>query len=87
MEPNNKTADGASEHLFDLQVDQQSISYLGEIARWAKFLSIVGFVVCGVMIIFALFAGSILSFSPAWVIQMRSPALWGWAAPSFPLFI
>jgi hypothetical protein len=61
MEPYNKTADGASEHLFELQVDQQSISYLGETARWAKFLSIVGFALCGVMIIFAVFAGSILS--------------------------
>jgi hypothetical protein len=61
MEPYNKPAEDAGQHLFDLQVDQQSISYLGETARWARFLSIVGFVLCGVMIIFALFAGSILS--------------------------
>jgi uncharacterized membrane protein YesL len=61
MEPYNQAAAGTGEHLFELQIDQQSISYLGETARWARFLSIVGFVLCGVMIIFALFAGSILA--------------------------
>jgi hypothetical protein len=61
MESYKQTAAGTDQHLFELQVDQQSISYLGETARWAKFLSIVGFVMCGLMIIFALFAGSILS--------------------------
>ncbi|WP_207512839.1 DUF5362 family protein [Longitalea luteola] len=61
MEPYNQATAGADQHLFDLQIDQQSISYLGETARWAKFLSIVGFVLCGLMIVFALFAGSILT--------------------------
>ncbi|WP_205511465.1 DUF5362 family protein [Longitalea arenae] len=61
MEQYNQATTGAGQHLFELQVDQQSISYLGETARWARFLSIVGFVLCGLMIIFALFAGSILT--------------------------
>ena len=61
MEPYNQAAAGPGDNLFELQVDQQSISYLGETARWAKFLAIVGFVLCGVMIVFALFAGTILS--------------------------
>jgi uncharacterized membrane protein (DUF485 family) len=61
MEQYNQAANTANENLFELQVDQQSISYLGETARWAKFLSIVGFVVCGIMIVFALFFGSIMS--------------------------
>jgi hypothetical protein len=61
MEPYNQPLAGTDQHLFELQVDQQSINYLGETARWAKFLSIVGFVLCGVMIILALFAGSILT--------------------------
>ena len=52
---------GKDEHLFDLQIDQQSISYLGETARWAKFLSIVGFIICGLMIVLALFAGSLMT--------------------------
>jgi len=61
MEHYNQAASTTNENLFELQVDQQSISYLGETARWAKFLSIVGFVVCGIMILFALFFGSIMS--------------------------
>ncbi|HEY8895156.1 MAG TPA: DUF5362 family protein [Niastella sp.] len=51
----------SNQPLFELQIDQQSISYLGETARWGKFLSIVGFIVCGLMVIFALFAGSVMS--------------------------
>jgi len=44
--------------LFELHVDQQSSSYLGETAKWAKFLSIVGFVMCGLIVLAALFAGA-----------------------------
>jgi hypothetical protein len=61
MEQYKPTGTGSDQNLFELQIDQQSISYLGETARWAKFLSIVGFVLCGLMIVFALFAGSILA--------------------------
>ncbi|MFL5747520.1 MAG: DUF5362 family protein [Niastella sp.] len=61
MEPYNQSASVPNENLFELQVDQQSIGYLSETARWAKFLSIVGFVVCGFIVIFALFFGSIMS--------------------------
>jgi hypothetical protein len=49
------------QHLFELQIDQQSISYLGETAKWAKFLSIVGFILCGFMLIAAIFAGTVLA--------------------------
>ena len=52
---------GSDQNLFELQIDQQSISYLGETARWAKFLSIVGFVMCGIMIVAAVFAGTIMA--------------------------
>lgn len=61
MDQYNQATAGTDQHLFDLQIDQQGINYLGETARWAKFLSIVGFVLCGLMIVFALFAGSILT--------------------------
>ena len=61
MEPYNQTASVPNENLFELQIDQQSIGYLSETARWSKFLSIVGFVVCGLMVIFSLFFGSIMS--------------------------
>ncbi|MDP4151575.1 MAG: DUF5362 family protein [Bacteroidota bacterium] len=50
--------------LFELQVDHQSSSYLADTARWAKFIAIVGFVLCGLILLVAIFAGSMLaSFS------------------------
>lgn len=61
MEHFNQTSTGPDQNLFELQVDQTGISYLGETARWAKFLSIVGFILCGLMLIFALFIGTILT--------------------------
>jgi hypothetical protein len=47
--------------LFDVQLDQQSFTYLGEAARWAKFIAIVGFIFCGLLVLIALFAGTILA--------------------------
>ena len=52
-----------STDLFDLHIDQQVTSYLGETAKWAKFLAILGFIMCGIIAIVALFAGSFLSSS------------------------
>jgi hypothetical protein len=64
MESYKNESANTGKHLFELQVDQQGISYLSETARWAKFLSIVGFVICGLMLVAALFAGSLMaSFS------------------------
>ena len=56
MEPNDQ-------HLFDLQVDRQVTSYLNEAAKWGKFLSIVGFIFCGLLVIVAFFAGTVLATS------------------------
>jgi hypothetical protein len=50
-----------SSNLFDLQMDQQACSYLGEAARWARFLSILGFVMCGILALVGLFMGSFMS--------------------------
>lgn len=61
MEQYNQSPAVPNENLFELQIDQQSIGYMSETARWAKFLSIVGFVLCGLMVIFSLFFGSIIS--------------------------
>jgi hypothetical protein len=41
-----------SDNLFDLQIDQQNTSYLTEIARWGKFLSIIGFISIGLLTLF-----------------------------------
>jgi hypothetical protein len=49
--------------LFELQVDHQSSSYLADTARWAKFIAIVGFIFCGLLVIIAIFAGSFIAGS------------------------
>ena len=40
-------ASSSSGNFFELQIDQQNTSYLSEIARWGKFLSIMGFIGIG----------------------------------------
>ena len=51
--------------LFNLNIDQSSKAHLSEAARWAKFLSIVGFIVCGLIVLIGVFAGSVFTmFSP-----------------------
>ncbi|MBS1666177.1 MAG: hypothetical protein JST58_02260 [Bacteroidetes bacterium] len=47
-------------NLFDLQIDQQTNSYLGETAKWTKFLSILGFIFCGIFVIVGIFFGSVI---------------------------
>jgi hypothetical protein len=61
MESYNQAPASTESNLFELQIDHESISYLGETAKWGKFLSIVGFVCCGLMVIFALFAGTMFA--------------------------
>ena len=50
-----------STNLFELQVDQPSIIYLNESARWARFLSILGFISCGLLVLMGLFYGTMFS--------------------------
>jgi hypothetical protein len=57
MEEHNQSS------LFELAIDHESSSYLTETARWAKFLSIVGFVTCGLLAVASFFIGSIMSRS------------------------
>jgi uncharacterized membrane protein len=44
----------------ELQVDGIAHAHLAETAKWAKFLAIVGFVICGFIVLMALFAGTFL---------------------------
>lgn len=44
-----------NENLFGLNLDAQSKGFLTETAKWAKFLSIVGFVLCGLMVIVGIY--------------------------------
>lgn len=59
----------SNERLFELAIDEQSISYLSDTARWAKFLSIVGFILCGMFMMGALLAAS---FAPDYFSYTRS---------------
>jgi len=46
---------------FELQLNETAKDFLKETAKWANFLSILGFVGIGLMLVFAVFAGSIFS--------------------------
>ena len=50
-----------SPSIFGLGVDPVSKAYLAEAARWARFLAIVGFVMCGLIVLGGIFASSIMS--------------------------
>ncbi|SIN83884.1 DUF5362 family protein [Chitinophaga niabensis] len=41
-------------NLFELSIDEASSGFLNETSRWAKFLSIVGFVMVGFMVLISL---------------------------------
>jgi len=48
---------------FLLQVDNGNIPYLKEAAKWAKFLAIVGFAVCAVLLLLVIFFSSLFTSS------------------------
>ncbi|MDP9041061.1 MAG: DUF5362 family protein [Bacteroidota bacterium] len=48
-------------NLFELHLDQPSINYLSEAARWSRFLSVIGFIYCGLIVILGLFFGSLMT--------------------------
>ena len=47
--------------LFGFGIDQSSRVHLSEAAKWAKFISIVGFVMCGLIVVMAFFMGTFLA--------------------------
>ena len=55
MDQNQETS------LFGFGIDTASRAHLSEAAKWARFLAIVGFVICGLIVIVGIFAGSFLS--------------------------
>lgn len=48
----------------DLQISPLAQSYLTESARWSKFLAIIGFISCGLMVILAFFIPAFLTQLP-----------------------
>lgn len=61
MENLSENRDGIKEHL---SLTHNGTLFLKETAKWAQFLSILGFIMVGFMILLALFMGTILSFIP-----------------------
>jgi hypothetical protein len=58
MEQNQDTS------LFGLNLDPTGKNHLAEAAKWAKFLAVVGFIMCALIVLLGIFAGSLLtSFS------------------------
>lgn len=53
----------SSPSLFNLSIDQLSKSHLAETAKWARFLSIVGMIGMGLMVLFGLFFSTIIGSS------------------------
>jgi uncharacterized membrane protein len=51
----------SNESLFGLEFDHQAAAYITESAKWSRFMSIVWFILCGLFIIFAIFAGSMIA--------------------------
>src|SRR5215204_3889456 len=47
--------------LFGFGIDAASRAHLSEAAKWAKFLAIFGFIMCGLLIIIGIFFGTFMS--------------------------
>lgn len=47
--------------LFGLSLDPNGKAHLAEAARWAKFIAIVGFIMCGLVVLFGIFFSSIFA--------------------------
>jgi len=58
--------------LFGMNVDQAGKSHLAEAARWAKFISVIGFIVCAMVVLFGVFFRSIIGSLPT-AFERNSP--------------
>ncbi len=47
--------------LFGMNVDQTGRAHLAEAARWGKFLAIIGFIVCGLVVLTGIFASTLFN--------------------------
>jgi Family of unknown function (DUF5362) len=56
----------------DLQISPQAQSYLSESAKWGKFLAVMGFIFCGIMVVIAFFIPVFLTQLPPY--NTMSPA-------------
>lgn len=72
----NSTLDNDYNTTTELQIDQASREFLRETAKWAKFLAIVGFVFAGLMVVAALFIGTIFSSLAPQMEEMPGFQMW-----------
>lgn len=49
------------EHIFNLGIDETARAHMLETVRWGKFLAILGFIFLGLLIVFGLLSGFVLS--------------------------
>ena len=50
-------------NTFGLQIDNSNIPYLNEAAKWGKFLAVIGFILCALLLLSGLFAGAFMAAS------------------------
>lgn len=55
----NENQSQSQSQIFSLTIDPVIKSHLSETARWGKFLAILGFIVCGLIVLVGLFFGTI----------------------------
>lgn len=59
MEEILQTSEESGEVNFELELNETAKGFLKEVAKWAYFLSILGFIGVGLMVVLAVFAGTI----------------------------
>ena len=64
MEENKIEASKEEQASASLTISIEAINSLTETAKWTKFLSILGFIFIGLIVVMAFFAGSMMSFLP-----------------------
>ena len=47
--------------IYDYRLEPQAVDYLRETAKWAQFLAIIGFIGIAFLVLFAFFAGTMMS--------------------------
>jgi hypothetical protein len=52
-----------NEQLFGLTLDPQSKRFLGETAKWGRFLSVIGFILCGLIVVGGIYFATIVKNS------------------------
>jgi len=70
----------------ELSLTSQAIDHIRVMAKWGRFLSIVGFVFIGLLIIIALFAGAIFSSMASDVPGFEVPGMGGFITVLYLLF-